>query len=176
MGSVSFGRWFRLGAAIGMTMLAVACGDDTTSGTVKVTGADYSFKNLPKEAEAGTVLSLTNESSKEVHELVALKLPDSEKRSAEDLVKLPQDQLEGLFRGPPTAVLVAPPSGAPQIQAVGDGRLSEKGRYLIMCSIPIGADPAAYLAAAQRGGDGPPSVAGGPPHFTQGMYGEVKVV
>ena len=58
---------------------------------------------------------------------------------------------------------------------VGDGTLTEPGRYAIICSIPIGADPAEFLAAAQESTEGPPQVAGGPPHFTSGMYGELVV-
>jgi hypothetical protein len=157
-------------------MLAAACGEDAASGTVGVTAADYRFEDLPKEAEAGTVLTLINESPNEIHELVALKLPDSEKRSAAELVKLPEDQLQALFQGPPAMVLVAPPDKARQIEAEGDGTLREKGRYLVVCFVPIGADPGAYVAAAAGGGEGPPDVAGGPPHTTQGMFGEIKVV
>ena len=32
------------------------------------------------------------------------------------------------------------------------------------------------MAAAQTSGNEPPQVDGGPPHFVQGMYGEVTVV
>jgi hypothetical protein len=61
------------------------------------------------------------------------------------------------------------------IKAVGDGTLTEKGRYAVICAIPVGADPAAYLAAAQSSQGGPPNVPGGPPHLTQGMFGEITV-
>ncbi|MEQ9161428.1 MAG: hypothetical protein RLN74_01900, partial [Ilumatobacter fluminis] len=62
------------------------------------------------------------------------------------------------------------------IEAVGDGTLSEPGRYVLMCFIPIGADPDEYLAAvAAAGGGKPDGVAGGPPHFTAGMYAELVV-
>ena len=61
------------------------------------------------------------------------------------------------------------------INAVGDGTLTEKGRYAVICGIPVGADPAAYLAAVQNARGGPPEVAGGPPHLTRGMYGEITV-
>ena len=77
-------------------------------------------------------------------------------------------ELEAVFGGPPATVLLAKPGG-PQIDAVGDGTLTEPGRYLVACSIPVGADPDEILEA-----EGPPP-AGGIPHFHKGMYAEVTV-
>jgi hypothetical protein len=57
---------------------------------------------------------------------------------------------------------------------LGDGTLHEPGRYVVLCGIPLGADPQAYLDAAQTS-DGPPDVPGGPPHFTAGMFAELVV-
>jgi hypothetical protein len=118
---------------------------------------------------------LTNASDVEIHELVAVRLAEDEERSADELVQLPEEELGALFAGPPTMVLIAPPSGAPHIPAVGDGSLTEPGRYLLLCSIPTGADPDEYMAAAQASQGGPPDVEGGPPHFTRGMYAELTV-
>jgi hypothetical protein len=145
------------------------------SGAVTVTAVDYAFENLPSTVTAGTVLSLTNDSTKEIHELVAVRLPDGETRPAAELMALPQGELQGLlYQAPPALVLVAPPGNAPQITIMGDGTLAQPGRYLVICTIPTGADPAVYLEAAQSG-TGPPQVAGGPPHFVNGMYGEITV-
>jgi hypothetical protein len=45
-----------------------------------------------------------------------------------------------------------------------------------MCFIPTGADPDEYLAAAAASeGEAPTGVAGGPPHFVNGMYAELQV-
>jgi hypothetical protein len=88
---------------------------------------------------------------------------------------LPQGELQALlYQGPPALVLVAPPGNAPQITIMGDGTLAQPGRYLVICTIPTGADPDAYLRAAQSG-TGPPHAAGGPPHFVNGMFGEITV-
>lgn len=162
-------RW-AAGAAATLAMLAAACGggDDTKT----VTASDYRFEGLPKSVKAGTTLTLKNDSTKELHEMVFIRLPDGEQRSADELVKLPRGQLD---TGPPAAVILRPPGGGEQINAVGDGKLTEKGRYLVICSIPTGADPAAYLQAAQASRGGPPQVPGGPPHLTKGMYGEITV-
>ena len=71
-------------------------------------------------------------------------------------------------------MLLAAPDGE-QIAAVGDGTLAEPGRYLLLCSIPTGVDPGDYLRAAAESAGGPPDVAGGPPHFVNGMFAELIV-
>jgi len=167
---------FRAAAVGGLAVLALlgaACGggDDTKT----VTAVDYRFDDLPRSMKAGTTLKLENSSDKELHEMVLSRLPDDEKRSVEELMRLPEDQLGALFSGPPALVMFDPPGDAEPVLAVGDGKLTEKGRYLVTCSIPTGADPAAFLQAAQSSSGGPPQVAGGPPHFAQGMYGEITV-
>ena len=163
------------GAFAAMALLAAACGgggDDTKT----VTAADYAFEDLPKSVDAGTTLTLKNASTKEIHEMVVFRIPDGEKRSVQQLVNLPESEQTAIFgEGPPAMVMIAPPGGGEMIQALGDGKLTEKGRYAVVCFIPTGADPAAYLAAAQAPSDGPPQVAGGPPHTAQGMYGEITV-
>ena len=63
--------------------------------------------------------------------------------------------------------------GSPGPSGVG-GFVAEPGRYLILCAIPTGADPAEYLAAAATS-EGPPQVEGGQPHFMNGMYAEILV-
>lgn len=184
-----------LGLAVGIPMMTAACSDDsdasssstTTASTapagsdtsasahehVEVTAVDFSFEDLPSTIDAGTRLSLRNKASRELHELVAFRLPDDEKRPVADLVKLPEAEL-GPMLGAPTTVLLAAP-GQDQIPAVGDGTLSEAGRYLVMCSIPTGVEPAAYLKAAAAAHGQKPDVVGGPPHFTSGMFAELTV-
>lgn len=176
-------------ALAALTVLALgACGDDadtgddgtdTTeaggSGSVEVTLVDYAFEGLPETVEAGTTFTVTNSSTAELHELVAFRIPDDETRSVDELLALPQEEGEAALGGPPSAVLLGPPGGGEQITAVGDGTLTEAGRYLVACFIPTGADPQAYLEAAQASEGEPPQVEGGPPHFTQGMHAELTV-
>ncbi len=181
------------------TALVAACGDDdedvsatpgdqepassTTSAapageTINVVGVDYAFEGLPAEISVGTKVNFTNGTkANELHEFVAVRIPDTETRSVSELFKLPEAELDAVFgSGPPAAVLLAPPGGAPVITAVGDGTFTQTGRYAVACFIPTGADPAEYLAAAQSAGDeGPPDVKGGPPHVANGMFAEVKV-
>ena len=142
---------------------------------VEVTAIDFSFQDLPDRIDAGTRLTLRNDAPSELHELVAFRLPDDEARSIEELLALPEAELGAVLGAePPRTVLLAPPGGE-QIPAVGDGTLDEPGRYLIMCSIPTGVEPATYLAAAAESQGAPPQVDGGPPHFVQGMAAELTV-
>lgn len=182
-------------ATVAVALLGAGCGsgngDDntakaaTTTSTsetggasadgVTVTAVDYAYQGLPSSVAAGTKLSLKNSSTKELHELVAAALPAGEKRPVSELVKLSEAEFDALFTGPPAAVLIAAPGGGKQIEALGDGTLAKPGRYVVLCAIPTGADPAAYLDAVQKSQDGPPNVPGGPPHFTKGMFSEITV-
>jgi hypothetical protein len=169
-------------------LLVTACGDDdeavsmtgtappttVADGPVEVTLVDYGFEDLPDTVPAGTKFTVVNNSKVEIHEFVAFRLEDDDKRTVDQIAKLPMDQLMALFSGEPATVLLAPPNGGKQINAVGDGTISEPGRYVIFCVIPTGADPEAYLEAAGSS-DGPPQVPGGAPHFVNGMYAEVTV-
>lgn len=169
----------RLAASIGVLTLALgsACstGEATASTTtVEITATDFAFEGIPTEVTAGSTLSLTNASETELHELVVVPLAEDETRSAEDLASLPPDQLGPMFADV-SAVVVAPPTGDGKV-VKGDATLSTPGRYLLVCMIPTGADPDAYMAAAAEATDGPPEVDGGPPHIVHGMYGEITVV
>ncbi len=174
-------------SAVALSLLLVACGSaepaatteaPTTTSTaapppqVEVTAIDFAFTGLPGSVAAGTILTLVNESSVELHELVAIRLPDDETRSVEELIEYPED-LASYFPSV-TTVLIAPPDET-GMAVEGTGQLTEPGRYAIICAIPTGADPAEYMAAATEAEGGPPDVAGGPPHFVHGMYAELVV-
>lgn len=147
--------------------------DSDAATTADVIAVDYHFEHLPGQIGASTELTLHNDSSNEVHELVAMAIPEGETRSVDELVALPEAELGAALPGEPALVMVAPP-GEDAFTAIGDGTL-EAGRYLVLCFIPTGADPDEYMQAAQAAQDGPPQVAGGPPHFTAGMYAELVV-
>ncbi len=137
---------------------------------------DYAFAGLPDELAAGADITIDNTSETELHEFVAVRLPDDEERSVEELLQLPPEELAAFFPGVAT-VLLQPPGSDETIVAEGDGSLSEAGRYLVLCAIPTGADPGEYLAAAAEAEGGPPQgVEGGPPHFVNGMWAELTVV
>lgn len=138
---------------------------------VEVDAVDFAYENLPATIAAGTAISLRNVSDAELHEFVAIRLPEEEQRSVAELVQNPDD-LVAYF--PNVATVIIAPPGEDGFPVEGDGTLSQPGRYAIICAIPTGVDPAVYLAAAAES-EGPPEVDGGPPHFLAGMYAEVVV-
>lgn len=141
--------------------------------SVVIEGVDYGFDNVPASVAAGTRIGFTNTSSAELHELVAFRV-DSD-LPLDQLLAQPPAELEATL-GAPVTVMLQPPGAPEAIVAVGDGTLTEPGRYVLLCFIPIGADPAEYLAAVEAaGGKKPEGVAGGPPHFTAGMAAELTV-
>ncbi len=125
--------------------------------------------------DAGTTLTLKNSSTKELHEMVVIRLKDDEKRPVSQLVTLPEARGRAGLRRRAGHGPHRPAQRRRGDQGGGHGKLTEKGRYAVICAIPLGADPAAYLAAAQSATGGPPNVPGGPPHLTQGMFGEITV-
>lgn len=187
-------KLFAACAALAFPLALVACGDDddasaTTEppGTevpaaetqdgelgdvIEVTMVDFAFEGLPATAPVGSRLTVVNAAPDELHEVVVFRLPDDEDRAVGELAALPPDELMSTL-GEPHSVLLAAPGG-PEISAVGDGVLSEPGRYALFCFIPTGADAEEYLEAAATS-DGAPEVDGGAPHFVHGMYAEITV-
>lgn len=188
--------WRRLGVLlVAFAFVAMACGDDDdtvapvpggdpteaddggdapeiSDDALLITGADYEFRGVPETAEVGTELAFTNVSEEEVHEIVLLKV-DDESRPLNELLALSEDERNAVaqFRG----VTVAFP-GQDAVFTDGSMTLSEPGRYVLICTIPTGADPQAYRdAVADPENDGPPDVAGGPPHLVNGMVAELEV-
>jgi hypothetical protein len=135
---------------------------------VEVHAIDFAFTGLPEKVPAGTRLKFVNDAETEVHELVAFRLPEGEERSVEEILELPEDEAEALMGGGPPALVIMAAPGGEEIHAVGDGVLSEPGRYLIMCSVPEGSD------ASILDSDAPPS-SDLPPHFAHGMHAELLV-
>lgn len=163
--------------ASGLIVALSGCGGrdsaDDLPTAVDIVGDDYSFAGVPEEIAAGATLTLRNDSETELHEIVAIRVPDDEDRSAAEILQLPPEEAAEVL-GLPSAVILAPVGGG-NINAVGSGSLDEAGRYVLFCSIPVGANEAEYLEAAAVS-ETAPEVAGGPPHFVEGMWAELTVV
>lgn len=149
---------------------------ETASGeSIEVTGVDYAFEGLPETIEAGTTLTFVNGSEGEFHEMVVIAIPDGEERSVEELVALPPEESDAIFANVEPALVAVAMPGEPGMPVLGDGTISEAGRYAVVCFIPTGADPEAVAAAMQSGGEGPPELEGGAPHVANGMWAELTV-
>jgi hypothetical protein len=96
-----------------------------------------------------------------VHEAVVMRINDDVDLSIDDLLALPEE--EGQSKVTPAGVTFALPN-TDGLSSFVD--LSQPGRYVVVCFIPVGSVPEAFA-----GGQEP----NGPPHFTQGMKFEVQV-
>lgn len=144
--------------------------EEPAGDAVEVTGVDFAFEDLPESVPAGTQLTFTNAGT-QPHELVALLIPESETRSIDELAALPDAEQAALFgAGEPATVIVAVPGGSVPGPVVGDGTLSDPGRYAIICTFPVG-----VTVEEIQNATGPLDPAGRPTHDDEGMYAELIV-
>ena len=129
---------------------------------------------MPGTVEPGTSFTFTNGSDAEVHELILFHIPEGEDRSIEELLALPEEEANEIV-GQPVGVAVALPGEDGEV-VEGELTVEEPGRYVMLCFIPVGADPD-VVATAMAGGpsDGPPDLGDGPPHAVEGMVAEFTV-
>ena len=71
---------------------------------------------------------------------------------------------------PATVILAATGQTDVPGAVVGDGTLTEPGRYAIVCFLPVGSDDSILES------EGPPPEGEAPPHAMQGMVAELTVV
>jgi plastocyanin len=163
-----------IAAALALAACAES-GAEPVSGTINVTGQDYSFAGVPEVVAPGAELTFTNSSGAEVHEMVVMKVADLETRTIEELLELPEEESDTLVEV--QGVLVALP-GEEGANPEGPGSsitVTEAGRYAIVCFIPQGADPEVVAEAMAGGGEGPPDMGDGTPHALLGMVAEFQV-
>lgn len=138
--------------------------------TISVTAKNYEFEGVPDTIAAGSTISLTTAADSEPHEFVAVLIPAGETRSVDELLALPEAELGALFAEEPPLVTIALPGATDQPgPVVGDGTLTEPGRYIYLCSFPQGTT-VEDVNNAQG-----PLEGDAPPHFTLGMAGELIV-
>jgi len=127
---------------------------------LEVTAVDYGFQGLDAVTEPGEyALSLTN-GGKELHEIVIVRLNDDETRSVQELLQAQEDP--STFSTDIAFGFACPGATSEPIAA----NMTEPGRYVAVCFIPVGATP-----------ETPPSEFEtlGPPHAVQGMVAEVTL-
>jgi hypothetical protein len=128
--------------------------------TLDVTATDYAFDGFGGTVPAGrSVINFTNEGT-EFHEIALMKISEGETRPLEDLLALPEDQVNMLVTD--KAFVLAPPGAGNFVTADLDA-----GRYVALCFVPVGATPAALASGATLDeADG---------HFMHGMVTEFEV-
>lgn len=144
--------------------------------TVEITAVDYAFEDVPETVSAGTELTLTNTSQEELHEMVVYRVDPDQDMSLDEIIQGAAEEADG---PPPdwltfSGVAIAMP-GKDGFAPEGPVVLDEAGRYLLLCFIPTGADPAAFEEAMESDATEAPQVEGGPPHVVEGMAAELTV-
>jgi uncharacterized cupredoxin-like copper-binding protein len=140
-----------------------------------VTAVDYAFE--VDGISAGDTVEFVNDSEKEAHEMVAMRVTD-DSATLEDL----QQMLLESSEGPPADMLeeagfafALPGETAEQTVTF------EQGRYLMVCFIPQGAPPDMVAEMIESAGSEEPEVPSelqgelGPPHALAGMIDLIEV-
>jgi hypothetical protein len=138
--------------AYGRALTAAIDRCDFAERSISATESDgkYRFVGVPKKLDSGTLAVTMDNKGAEPHVMVVFRKNDGETRTAEQILALPEE--EGQKAGSEVGAVFA----GPGMRSVGLVSLT-KGNYVYFCPIPIG------------GGQD------GPPHFTQGMFGEFNV-
>ena len=160
---------------VGLAGCSSASGDEAAApdDDVVVSGSDYGF-DITGDVTVGAELGFVNASDREFHEMVLFRVADTEDRSLEELLELPEEEAMGslTFLG----VSGAAPGEAGRV-VDGSFVISEPGRYVMTCCIPQGADPE-EISETFFGADpaeGPPDFGDGTPHAMLGMVREITV-
>ena len=153
------------------TTATTVAGDADAGETIVVTAVDYGFEGLPETVPVGTKISLVNGGT-EPHEFVAMLIPAEETRPVEELLQLSEEELGAVFGAAEPATVILAATGQTDVPGavVGDGTLTEPGRYAIVCFLPVGSDDSILES------EGPPPQGEAPPHAMQGMVAELTVV
>ena len=123
--------------------------------TIEVKAVDYAFEGIPAELSTGYHVVNFENAGAETHEMLTIRINDGVTESLEELVNLPDEEVESKITMVDAAF--APPGGT----EAGSWNLSEPGKYAVLCFIPVG-------SVGETEGDGPP-------HFMEGMVHEFTV-
>ena len=129
--------------------------------TIEVVAKDYAYSGLPSTIAAGSRISLTTEAGAEPHEIIFMRVKDSDTRSFEELqaeiAALPPDQLPPMLELPFALWIFSLPGETDSAILAGDGTL-RPGRYTYFDTIHVGAtfdSVQAYKNGMETQGDSP---------------------
>lgn len=173
-------------AATLMLMAAPALGQDEAAPEmaepdIVVSGIDYAFVGLPSSVPVGTTLGFTNDGT-EVHEMAIVKIND-ETTPLEELMAMPDEETEAISE------FVGFTSAFPGMSGDTTIAVDAPGRYVALCFIPQGMDPAIFeqfgidpANPPEDPAELPPeaqellaSLESNPPHMDLGMIQEFTV-
>lgn len=138
-------------AALTLAATPVLAQDDATSDepmdsmsdmTIEVSGVEYAFDGLPASVPVGTTLTFTNNGI-ELHEIVVNRLADGVEETFDELMALNESGVDLEAEG-----YIDTDFGDPMLLAMpgetADGgiTLEQEGRYVALCFIPTGLEPA----------------------------------
>ena len=127
---------------------------DPDATPVTVTATDYSFDGVDALAAGGTFgVTFVNEGT-EMHELVVVRLADGEERPLEEIIASGEE---------PEMTEVGFALACPGNESAVNLEISDPGRYVAICMIPVGTTPEATEEPQ------------GPPHASQGMVFEFEI-
>jgi uncharacterized cupredoxin-like copper-binding protein len=132
---------------------------------ITVTAVDFAFEGVPAEVPSGSTMALTN-AGQEVHEMVVVRKLPTTTQSFEELLQLPDDEVQNLVENVGFA-FAEPGQTATDVVTAG-----EPGDYLMICFIPAGTTS---LPSIDPNASEPPDLGTGAPHFTLGMLQEFTV-
>ena len=124
---------------------------------IDVVAKDYEFEGAEAlDAGGSFAITLTNEGT-ELHEMAIVKLAEGEDRPLEELLAAEEE---------PETTDVAFGFACPGSSTTFNADVSEPGRYVALCFIPVGTTPETDPSAFEQGG---------PPHAANGMVHEFTV-
>jgi hypothetical protein len=127
--------------------------------TVDVTATNYAFDGFEGVEAGPTILNFDNQGT-EFHEVVLMQVADGEERPFEELMALPEEEVDALVSD--AGFVLAPPGAASYVTAELD-----PGRYIAICFVPVGATPEALASGAPLPEDDG--------HFMHGMVADFEV-
>ena len=133
-----------------------------------ITATDYEFQGVPEIVPAGTTIRLVNASASEFHTAYIIRLDEGDERTEDELTAIVPDDLlphYGPDRGTMQVVIYARPGESQYGMNLGGPRVRTPGRYVILCLVPMGADPAVVED----------QVTWGPPWQTDGVLRHAQV-
>jgi hypothetical protein len=135
-------------------------GDNCDFGALDVSATNYKFDGIAERVPAGTTVVNFDNAGTKFHEMALVRIDEGEERSLEELLALPEDEVDALITE--KGFVLAPPGAQTYFTADLD-----PGRCVAICFVPVGATPEALASGADLNDeDG---------HYMHGMVTEFEV-